>query len=376
MLRGRIIPILFILTVVFVFRSLDITAQEQEKMIIAVVEFDVKGDLGIQDAGAIIAEWMISSIGKTDQYDLKERVLLKKILEEQQLGLTGVLDEQTVSKIGSLYGVKGIVTGTVIKWGDIVSVTVRLIDTDTGSILKTADVKTNDANDIPNQIDELALIISGKAPDEDKPDIIRPGPDHSITVILTVSGRIQTDDPWVSGGNRTNAWAKPMYRIWFDTNGNSSDGAWGNGMGSKQAEIWLDTGRLGFWWYGGDGRPGTADDVKIWPVQKLDGDTWRQDGIAGFISDDRKSLQVNFPLKSLENAKTLEVSFMASPWTTSASDNLGSGANSRRAWIVISNTAQKNIFTNEDGVGDNAWPSLDPNRKSNFDLVKAQVIVE
>ena len=62
----------------------------------------------------------------------------------------------------------------VKKWGEIVSVTVRLIDTDTGSILRTADIKTNDANDIPNQIDELALIISGEAPDEDKPDIVNP----------------------------------------------------------------------------------------------------------------------------------------------------------------------------------------------------------
>jgi hypothetical protein len=81
-------------------------------------------------------------------------------------------------------------------------------------------------------------------------------------------------------------------------------------------------------------------------------------------------------LRSPGNTKTMEVSFMASSWTTSASDNLGSGANNRRAWMVISNTARKNIYTHEDGVGDNAWPSLEPNRKSNFDLVKAQVILE
>jgi hypothetical protein len=43
---------------------------------------------------------------------------------------------------------------------------------------------------------------------------------------------------------------------------------------------------------------------------------------------------------------------------------------------VIPNTSQKNIYTHEDGTGDNDWPSLQPNRKANFDLVRAQVIIE
>jgi formylglycine-generating enzyme required for sulfatase activity len=135
---------------------------DDKKMSVAVVEFDVMGDLGIKDAGAIIAEWMISSIGKTGKFDLKERVLLKKVLEEQELVLSGiVVDNKVVNKIGKLYGVQGVITGGVLRWGQTISVTARLIDTSNGTILKACDVKTSNIDAIPNKIDDLALILAG-----------------------------------------------------------------------------------------------------------------------------------------------------------------------------------------------------------------------
>jgi TolB-like protein len=123
---------------------------------VAIVEFDVKGNVGIENAGAIIAEWMIGAVSRTNKFDLKERVLLKKVLDEQSLSLSGAIDEKTTTKIGKVYGIEAIITGSVIKWGDVISVTSRLIDSETGSILKTADIKTKTANDIPETIDRLA----------------------------------------------------------------------------------------------------------------------------------------------------------------------------------------------------------------------------
>ncbi len=127
------------------------------------IEFEVKGDLGIQDAGAITAEWMISALAKTGHFELRERVLLAKVIEEQMFQSSGMVDEQTIAaKAGELYGVEAIVTGSVLKWGRIISVTARLIDTQTGTILKAADVKAEDVSEIPTRIDELALILSGQ----------------------------------------------------------------------------------------------------------------------------------------------------------------------------------------------------------------------
>ena len=150
-----------------------LAALTENKKNIAVVEFQTKGDLGIKDAGSIIAEWMISGLLKTNKFNLKERVLLKKVLEEQVLESSGLVDEKTLAaEAGKLYGVEAIVTGTVIKWGDIISVTTRLIDTKSGAILIGADVKARDVNHIPDKIDELAGYIAGirKEPPKDSMD--------------------------------------------------------------------------------------------------------------------------------------------------------------------------------------------------------------
>ncbi len=122
----------------------------------AVVEFQEKGNLGIKDAGAIVAEWMSSSLLKTRVFDLYERVLLQKVLEEQELGLTGAFDDQTTAKIGKIFGVEAIVTGTVSKFGNTVSVVAKLIDTKTAKVMATADVKTTNVDAIPDAMDELA----------------------------------------------------------------------------------------------------------------------------------------------------------------------------------------------------------------------------
>jgi uncharacterized caspase-like protein/TolB-like protein len=148
---------------------------QQDKLSVAVIEFEVKGDLGIKDAGVIIAEWMISAIGKTQQFHLRERALLKKVLEEQQLELSGAVDEKsTFAEVGKIYGVEGIITGSVLKWGDVISVTARLIDTRTGTILKTADIKTNDVNVIPDKINDIALVLAGESPPKPPPPTVQP----------------------------------------------------------------------------------------------------------------------------------------------------------------------------------------------------------
>ncbi|MCH7497702.1 MAG: hypothetical protein IH971_07625, partial [Candidatus Marinimicrobia bacterium] len=122
----------------------------------AVVEFQEKGSLGIEDAGTIVAEWMSSSLYRTGTFSLYERVLLQKVLEEQELGLTGALDEQTTAEIGKVYGVEAIVTGTISKFGNTISVVVKLIDTNTAKVMAIADVKTESLSTIPDKIDELA----------------------------------------------------------------------------------------------------------------------------------------------------------------------------------------------------------------------------
>ena len=130
------------------------------KLNVAILEFQVTGDLGISDAGKTVAEWMSNALHNTNQFVLYERVLLQKILEEQELGLSGALDESTATKIGKIYGVDAIATGTISKFGTTITVIAKLIDTQTARVITTAEYTTKAEDEIAGAINSLAMKLT------------------------------------------------------------------------------------------------------------------------------------------------------------------------------------------------------------------------
>ncbi len=140
-------------------------ATKPTKPRVAVYQFKVRGDLGIPDAGDIIGEWMIGALAATGRFTLMERVLLQKVFEENELQSSHLADESSLAaEAGRLYGVEAIVSGTALKWGETISIVARLIDTNTGVIRSTAEIKTTNRNNIPDQIDLLARKLVGPEP--------------------------------------------------------------------------------------------------------------------------------------------------------------------------------------------------------------------
>jgi len=101
----------------------------------AVVEFAERGDLGIQDAGAIVAEWITTALNKTGAFEVYERLSLSKLLEEHKLGMTGLLDDETIAEIGRIHGVEAIVHGSVSKFANTISVTAKVIEVETAKLI-------------------------------------------------------------------------------------------------------------------------------------------------------------------------------------------------------------------------------------------------
>ncbi|WP_201246491.1 DUF4384 domain-containing protein [Halochromatium salexigens] len=140
----------------------EVSAVANPKPRIAVLEFDVLGNLGIADAGSIIAEWMIRALQKTGQFRLMERVLLNKVLEEQELQSSYLVDQSSMAaRAGEMYGVDAIVSGSVSDWAGTISISARLVDTNTSEIIETADVKTRRRDQIPDKISLLARQLAG-----------------------------------------------------------------------------------------------------------------------------------------------------------------------------------------------------------------------
>jgi curli biogenesis system outer membrane secretion channel CsgG len=107
-----------------------------KKTRIAVLDFQIQGTgFETEDMGKIVAEWLITALVQEGRFDVIERRLLEKVLREQNLGASGVVDTQSASKLGKVLGARIVISGTVIKLSSLTEVNTRLIDVQTGSIL-------------------------------------------------------------------------------------------------------------------------------------------------------------------------------------------------------------------------------------------------
>ena len=136
-----------------------------ERMGIAVLPFQTKG-LGSEIGEINIVEQMMTTFYNLKRFKLFERSQLEKILEEQKLAMSGVIDASTAAEIGKGIGVDAIVLGSVTRAGSNIAIDVRLIDTETAEIITAQDemsYKTSIA-ELRNMINRLANKIINDLP--------------------------------------------------------------------------------------------------------------------------------------------------------------------------------------------------------------------
>lgn len=78
---------------------------------LAVLNFE-----GPSGSGPAMAELFSTKLVHGAYYKIVERERLNKILNEQKLGMTGMIDEKTAAQIGKLAGVQAIIVGKVIAY--------------------------------------------------------------------------------------------------------------------------------------------------------------------------------------------------------------------------------------------------------------------
>ena len=109
---------------------------------IAVLPFNNGGSYGQgkEDFDALergIAGMMISELAQNPAARVVERQEVQRLLDEQNLGAQGRVDPQTAAKVGKLVGARYTVLGTFIDFYGDFRVDVRLVNTETGEIVKT-----------------------------------------------------------------------------------------------------------------------------------------------------------------------------------------------------------------------------------------------
>lgn len=155
--RFRLLPwILFLL--LFFLTAHGNTWAASGKTRLAVIDFEQKAPQEFQgkQIGEIVAEWLITSLVNTGRFEVVERAQLQKILKEQQLGMTGMINQDTAAKVGELLGVKVIITGSVIQMGNTYDVNARLISVEDGSILRAERIRGMGLDSFERMMDTLA----------------------------------------------------------------------------------------------------------------------------------------------------------------------------------------------------------------------------
>lgn len=106
---------------------------------IAIVDLDSQGDKAKEDEiGTMASQLLTAEFVKGGRFDVIERQALKKIVEEQQLGLSGLVDANTAAQLGRVLGATYIVTGAVISYPSGMDLVVKIVETESASI-KVAD---------------------------------------------------------------------------------------------------------------------------------------------------------------------------------------------------------------------------------------------
>jgi len=122
-------------------RAVTVAAAARQVKRVAVVPFTAPRGAGSY-SGAIVSERLVIQILARGELDLVERRFLDKVLEEQRLGVFGIMDQDTVKTLGKVLGVDAILTGTIVELkGERVEINARLIHTQTAQVLAADTVR-------------------------------------------------------------------------------------------------------------------------------------------------------------------------------------------------------------------------------------------
>jgi len=116
---------------------------------IAVLEFEGKGVS--QSETSTLTDRLRDEIFKTGVYNVLERGLMDDVLKEQGFQQTGCTTSECAVEVGNMLGVQQMIGGSIGKVGNIYTVSARVIDVETGEVLKSANY------DLVGGIEELLM---------------------------------------------------------------------------------------------------------------------------------------------------------------------------------------------------------------------------
>ncbi|MCF7858377.1 MAG: CsgG/HfaB family protein [Candidatus Cloacimonetes bacterium] len=113
-----------------------------------------------------VTEKLITQLVNLRRFRVIERSALDKIMQEQKLGMTGFVDEETAVKVGKLAGADVIIMGRINLEIGFAKVNARGIDTETSELIvaKEADTGNTNIENIEKLVEQVAVGIYNDLP--------------------------------------------------------------------------------------------------------------------------------------------------------------------------------------------------------------------
>jgi len=108
---------------------------------LAVIPFSYADNTASTKDGAVISERLTMKLINLQKFEIIERSVLNKVLDELKLQSSGVIDASSAKELGKVLGVDAIITGTLVPTADgKIEVNARIIKTETAQAIGASQV--------------------------------------------------------------------------------------------------------------------------------------------------------------------------------------------------------------------------------------------
>lgn len=149
---------LYFVSLLFIFSS---SICAQSKKTLAVLEMDAEGISASEVR--IISDRLRTALVKTGHFIVLERDKMNSVLQEQGFQQGGCVSDECVVEMGKLIGTQLMVAGSIGKIGQLYTFNVRIIDVESGRVLRTAidDCRCPIEDVLTSSTDKIAQLLIG-----------------------------------------------------------------------------------------------------------------------------------------------------------------------------------------------------------------------
>lgn len=123
---------------------------------VAIFPFQERGN-DVKGQGAKVTDILFANLIADPQLMLVDREDIRKLLEEQELSVSGLANPAEANKVGQLTGAKMLITGSIVQTDTTLYLVTKVISTETGRVLGTSVKGT-----VRDKLDDLVTDLASK----------------------------------------------------------------------------------------------------------------------------------------------------------------------------------------------------------------------